>query len=102
MVVEMAHIFITELPEYQARLKTAIRNQSAKEIAFAAHKLRGGLALLGAEDAVVVASQMEHLAGDGNLSAAANALPDLESELITVARDLMHLLEQGVETAVRG
>ena len=102
MVTELTHLFMNELPGHQQKIERAVKNRSAQEIAFAAHKLRGGLALFGAQEALEVAAKLEQFGNRGEVSQAAQTLPFLSTELVCVAQDLIELLEDEVETAVRG
>ena len=102
MVTELTHLFMNELPGYQQKIERAVNNRSASEIAFATHKLRGGLSLFGAQEALEVAAKLEQMANRGEVSEAAQTLPFLNTELVCVAQDLVELLEDEVATVVRG
>jgi two-component system sensor histidine kinase/response regulator len=102
LIVELAEIMISELPLCITNLETALREQSGRGIATAAHKLRGSLALIGAEDALSAAGKLERLANTGDLTAVAGSLGELEVTLTTVAQDLRLLMRDGVDSLVRG
>jgi two-component system sensor histidine kinase/response regulator len=85
---ELAQLFLTELPDKLANLRTAAAAGDAEQLRLAAHALKGSTAAVGGRAASDASSRVEHLARSGNLEAARAALADLEAALEQLAAAL--------------
>jgi HPt (histidine-containing phosphotransfer) domain-containing protein len=62
-------------------ISQALQAQNAKELAFAAHSLKGAAATLGADRVSAAAARLEIMGRTDNLASASPALGQLEQEL---------------------
>jgi HPt (histidine-containing phosphotransfer) domain-containing protein len=85
---ELAQLFLTELPEKLANLRTAAAAGDAEQLRLAAHALKGLTAAVGGRAASDASSRIEHLGRSANLAAARAALADLEAALEQLAAAL--------------
>ena len=81
LLVETIAEFLTEGPSQLETLRASLERSDAHAASRAAHRLKGGLAVLGARSAALAAGTVEALAAAGDLHAAAAAFPKLEREL---------------------
>lgn len=73
--------FLTSAPETLASVREAVANGSTDDLSWAAHRLRGGALHLGANRLAAVCGELEELADDGDVEAAAARLDRLSEEL---------------------
>jgi CheY-like chemotaxis protein len=91
LLLELAELFLADLPRLVARIKTALGSSNAEELARAAHALKGSVGNFGASKAMGSADKIEMFGKSGDFSSAAKALATLESELAQVTRELQEL-----------
>ncbi len=87
-VEEVLATFQAQAPDSLAQIQNGIAAGDARVLERAAHKLRGALAWIGAEDAAQAASRLEDLAAAGELVGAADALAELEKALRAVSESI--------------
>ena len=85
---EVVEIFLAECPGYLSRLRKAVTDRDPKAIEFAAHALVGSTANLFARQAVQVASKLEDMGREGNLTGVEEAYSALEKEITRLRQAL--------------
>jgi two-component system sensor histidine kinase/response regulator len=90
---ELCQIFLEESPKLVEKLKRAVTESDPTAVMQAAHRLKGELGYVGAENACSVAKQLEALGRDRNLSTAAEMLSLLERELSELQFSIKHFAE---------
>jgi HPt (histidine-containing phosphotransfer) domain-containing protein len=81
LLVELAALFLVELPTMLGELEAAIRADDAPKTRTAAHRLKGALVNLGATAAYDLAYELERLGGSATLETAPALLDALQCEL---------------------
>jgi two-component system, sensor histidine kinase and response regulator len=87
-------LFEEDCPGQMARIQDAIRSGDARELASAAHTLKGSLLVLSADKASAAALELENLGRQSQLEGAAEWFAILESEVDAVAKELQKSLER--------
>ncbi len=85
---EIAQIFLDDSPRDLQNLREALAAGDARRARMAAHTLKGAMSNFDAPGPTAAAWRVEQLAADGDLAAAAAALPALEAALEQVCRAL--------------
>jgi len=91
LVQEVVDVFMEDAPAMISRLRDAAAGRDSVKLASAAHALKGAAGLFAEGRAYESARRLERLAKAGDLSAAGQALADVEadvSQLIAELRDL--------------
>jgi HPt (histidine-containing phosphotransfer) domain-containing protein len=78
---EIVALFLVDYPERLRELHAALRRQDSSALAEAAHRLKGALGNISANNALVVAQHVEALARAGDVRAVPEAVARLEDEL---------------------
>ena len=89
----VASIFVEDCPSELKALRAALDCGNAEAVAFTAHKLKGALGSIGATPARAAARRLEQLGREGNLAAAREAYPALETSLNVLLPALEPYLE---------
>jgi HPt (histidine-containing phosphotransfer) domain-containing protein len=84
LLKELISIFIEELPQQLRDIEGAINNQDSDKLRKSAHRLKGAVGNLAAEEAYEIAAQMELLGSRGELSSARYLYSDLKKQLKSV------------------
>lgn len=84
LLKELISIFIEELPQQLRDIEGAINNQDSEKLRTSAHRLKGAVGNLAAEEAYEIAAQMELLGSRGELSSARYLYSDLKKQLKSV------------------
>ena len=88
LIRSLAATFLADAPKALARIRRAVTQRNAAELASAAHLLKGSLAIFGAPKAVASARNLEALGRAGNLREASAGLRALESEFALLQHEL--------------
>ena len=80
----LAEPFLEEEASVRAELRSAFNADDAQRVAFAAHKLKGSAAAVGASSLAELCAQIETQAGQGSLEGLASLLERLESAAAVV------------------
>jgi len=88
LIRSLAAAFLADAPKALSRIRAAVANKNAAELASAAHLLKGSLAIFGAPKAVAAARNLEALGRTDSLREAAAGLRALESEFALLQREL--------------
>ena len=78
---EIVALFLTDCPECLLEIHAALQRQDCAALAWAAHRLKGALGNISANDALAAVQQVEALARKGDVHAVPEALARLEEEL---------------------
>jgi HPt (histidine-containing phosphotransfer) domain-containing protein len=84
--------FLDSAPEALQSIRAAVADGSPGDLAWAAHRMRGGALHLGANRLAAVCGELEDLGDDGNVEAAGPVLPRLTTELgaaVAALRDVL-------------
>jgi len=85
---EISKLFLEECPQMLARLQTAVAQGDAHSLMETAHSMKGSLATLGAEEAALLAMDLEMMGRNGALGASGQALARLEEMLNLLRKEL--------------
>ncbi len=96
---EIVVLFLESCPQRLARARVALAEGNPRNLALAAHSLRGSLANFVATAAVAAALRLELLARRGDLTGAPETLADLEREIARLQPALAELTQQGAGSA---
>jgi len=88
LLVELAGTFLEESPRLVADMEGALTRGDAPLLRRAAHTVKGGLRLFGAEAAFDLANVLEELGRQGNLEGAEPSLERLKGSLVEIHREL--------------
>ncbi|MGM0575618.1 MAG: Hpt domain-containing protein [Myxococcota bacterium] len=80
----VARVFLEGLPDIRRTISEGLRGGDARQVAVAAHGLKGSAASIGADPVADGAREVERLADDGDLPAAEEAWSVLEPHLDTL------------------
>jgi len=97
LLVELAGMCLADTPNALSSIRGALAGGDARSLQRAAHKLKGSLLVLAADDASEAASRLEALGASGSLGNAAAALATLEHEIDRLRPVLRELAESEVE-----
>jgi HPt (histidine-containing phosphotransfer) domain-containing protein len=86
---EIIDLFLEECPRLLDDLRRSVRTGSAKDLAFAAHTLKGALSAVSADRAAAAARSLELIGQGGDLSSVEPAWDRLEAELEALRSALM-------------
>jgi HPt (histidine-containing phosphotransfer) domain-containing protein len=101
-VVQITQMFMNDIPFYRQAIEEGLDDSNSAGMAFAAHKLRGGLVLFGARSAARLAERLETIGNAGDLRTARQLVPRLRDELQAVTKSLAGLLQEKLDIMVRG
>ncbi len=88
LLVDVARIFLSETPRLLDEIEGAIARTDAPLLRRAAHTIKGGLRLFGAETAYDLACRLEELGREGNVQAAAEPFENLKHAAVELQQDL--------------
>jgi signal transduction histidine kinase/CheY-like chemotaxis protein/HPt (histidine-containing phosphotransfer) domain-containing protein len=88
LIRSLAATFLADAPKAISRIRIAVANKNAPELASAAHLLKGSLAIFGAPKAVAAARNLEALGRADSLREASAGLRALESEFTLLQHEL--------------
>lgn len=96
LLQEIVDLFFTEMPEMQDSIRESITRGDGKALERAAHSVKGAVSSFGAQAAREAASKLERIGQSGDLTHAARAWVELESEIARLTRALaVFRTEQG-------
>ena len=85
LLIDIMDVFQQNAPKYREALREAVRHEDARQLEYAAHRLKGALGAIGATTAYTLAAQLETMGHEGHLDGAAGLIDRLEDELTRVA-----------------
>lgn len=88
MFGEMVDFFFTESAELMGQMHAALHNGNTKDVAAAAHRLRGTILYLGAAPAMEAAQRVETAGTSGDPASTAEAIRQLDAQLQILAQAL--------------
>jgi HPt (histidine-containing phosphotransfer) domain-containing protein len=88
LLQDVARVFLNETPRLISEIERAIARTDASQLRLAAHTIKGGLRLFGADAAYELASQLEGLGRDGDLRAAGEPFENLKLAVVELQHDL--------------
>jgi PAS domain S-box-containing protein len=91
---KLISLFLRRYPESLSELRAALAASDSKELARAAHTLRGGSGSFLTASALSSLASLEEMGRAGNLDQAAGALSEFESEIPLIDRELTALLTE--------
>jgi HPt (histidine-containing phosphotransfer) domain-containing protein len=93
VLAEILNLFLDEVPKKILALQTALNAGDAHEVGRAAHSLKGSSGNIGAGSLFDVASRIDDLAKNGDLSAVTPLVATLTSEYHLVELEIKQLLQ---------
>jgi two-component system, sensor histidine kinase and response regulator len=81
LLAEVAQMCLDDIPGMLGDIRDSLSHQDAQAVRKAAHKLKGSLVALAADDASEAAHSIEMMGAEGHLDRAAEALAALEGEI---------------------
>jgi two-component system sensor histidine kinase/response regulator len=88
LLVDVARIFLSETPRLLDEIEGAIARTDAPLLRRAAHTIKGGLRLFGAETAYDLACRLEELGREGDVQAAGEPFENLKQAAVELQHDL--------------
>jgi CheY-like chemotaxis protein/HPt (histidine-containing phosphotransfer) domain-containing protein len=88
LLADVARIFLSESPRLLADMEGAISQTDAPLLRRAAHTIKGGLRMFGAESAYDLASRLERLGREGDVRAAGEIFENLKQGVLELQREL--------------
>ena len=88
LLADVARIFLSESPRLLADMEGAISRTDAALLRRAAHTIKGGLRMFGAESAYDLASRLEGLGREGDVRAAGELFNSLKQGVLELHREL--------------
>lgn len=92
LLADMARIFLDDYPRLIAKIRTAVANGTPKDIADAAHELKGCLGSFAAHRGFAAAEKLEILGRTGPLTEAPAAAALVEAELARLTPAMERLI----------
>jgi HPt (histidine-containing phosphotransfer) domain-containing protein len=100
LVAELAQLFLEECPNYILLLDQAMSERSSEAVGFAAHRLRGSLALFDLQPALEAATRLEAMSANKQFAVTPEAVAALKVELMQAESDIRSLPSLGLKTIV--
>jgi CheY-like chemotaxis protein len=97
LTVELAGIFLQELPKVQRQIQLAVENGDALALEHGSHKLKGSMAVFGARRAVQIAQEIEDMAAAGAVGQCEAAVQALWPEVQQMVAVLNHMFVTNLE-----
>jgi signal transduction histidine kinase/HPt (histidine-containing phosphotransfer) domain-containing protein len=97
LLVDVARIFLSEAPRLLDEIEGAIARKDAPLLRRAAHTIKGGLRLFGAETAYNLACRLEELGREGDVRAAGEPFENLKQAAAALQLDLSTFAAQSQE-----
>jgi HPt (histidine-containing phosphotransfer) domain-containing protein len=91
---EIAQIFLSEYPPIEHEIGTSIQDANADRLQTAAHKLKGSLGTLGAEQAHAIALRLEMAGRAGSVAGANTEFTELQASLKALQKKLQELISE--------
>jgi PAS domain S-box-containing protein len=88
---ELIDIYIVETPKMLLKIRESIENQSARDLAFVSHKLKGSSVMLGIERIYQISSDLEQIGKSGTTDGAHQMYVELEELFLKVIIELGQL-----------
>jgi HPt (histidine-containing phosphotransfer) domain-containing protein len=85
---EIVGLFITSTQSDLTRLQSALAKRSVKEVAMAAHSIKGSAGMIGMMEIYEVAKRVEMKAHEGSVEGTETAIEEIGEELNLVAETL--------------
>ena len=92
LLADLITVFLEEAPSRMKLIEDSIAAGDAKQVAFGAHKLRGGAQALGAIRLSEVLDEVESAARSNDLDSVALRIPDIRTELADATSELKRLI----------
>jgi HPt (histidine-containing phosphotransfer) domain-containing protein len=92
MVLELATMFLDESARQMSAIEQALSASNSEDMQFAAHRLRGGLAIFAMNSAIQAAAAVEIIGSNRQMEKAPEAVSRLKGELVQIANDLRALI----------
>ncbi len=96
LLTEIARIFMLESPKLMGDLADALAAGDAKRFSRAAHTIKSGMRMFGAESAYRLACRLEELGREGELAAAGQSFADLKQTLSEFESELSRFVVEPV------
>jgi HPt (histidine-containing phosphotransfer) domain-containing protein len=93
LLSELACAFLQESQQLFSEIEGAVSHTDARRLHRAAHTIKGGLRMFGADGAYDLACRLEDLGREGRPGAADEPLADLRQLLAEVQRELSEFVE---------
>ena len=100
LVAELVQLFLEECPNYILLLDQAMSERSSEAVGFAAHRLRGSLALFDLQPALEAATRLEAMSANKQFAVTPEAVAALKVELMQAESDIRSLPSLGLKTIV--
>ncbi len=88
LLTDIARIFLSEMPRLLGEIEGAISGTDAVLLRRAAHTIKGGLRLFGAEAAYDLACRLESLGREGDFEAASEPFVELKQVVVELQQEL--------------
>ena len=88
LLAEVISVFLSDVPEHLAALRSAVATRRADSLAAAAHSLKGSVGLFSKARAYEIARALEHAARGGDLTGVDARCEELEHAVSSVCADL--------------
>jgi|ERR1043165_2632971 HPt (histidine-containing phosphotransfer) domain-containing protein len=92
ILLELAVMFLEESARQLSAIEQAMSAGKSEEMQFAAHRLRGGLAIFGADSALQAAAAVEMIGLSKRMENAPDGVARLKTELAQTADDVRDLI----------
>ncbi|HTI51820.1 MAG TPA: response regulator, partial [Planctomycetaceae bacterium] len=93
LLTELAGAFLEESQQLLSEIEGALSHTDARRLHRAAHTIKGGLRMFGADNAYDLACRLEDLGREGRLGSAGEPLAGLKQSLTEVCRELSEFVE---------
>ncbi len=100
LVAELAQVFLEECPSYILLLDQAMSERSSEGVGFAAHRLRGSLAIFDLQTALEAATRLEAMSANKQFAVTPEAVAALKIELMQAESEIRSLPSLGIKTMV--
>jgi HPt (histidine-containing phosphotransfer) domain-containing protein len=97
LLVQVATVFLEDYPITLADISASIERKDGDALAFAAHKIKGGLGTLAARRAWAAAAHVERAGRDKRFADALGALGELRTQIDALLPVLRSLVSDGVK-----
>jgi HPt (histidine-containing phosphotransfer) domain-containing protein len=92
VMLELAVMFLDESARQLRAIEEALRSGDGGAMQFAAHRLRGGLAIFAVDSAIQAAETVELIGSKKQLVKAPEAVAKLKNELEQITKDIRDLI----------
>ncbi len=95
LIEQLIDLLLADYPAHRAAIEASLSSRDSRALQDAAHKFKGQLQTLSVNAAARVALKLERLGRDGDIPAAADALPELLREMDCFIRVVATRRERG-------